>query len=270
MKNKASIVVFVAFLFLPIMIGSYGSFMSNEQLSNGLPAPVNLRHENLLNNLSIVQDDGFAKALRLTITTALLSSLSSVFFATVFSFVITRYLPFTNKWIFTYTILFYSLPVFIFSVGYLSFNQNNTPIISLFLIYLGLTSFLFPFSLWFLIRYMALVPFSFDRQAVLDGLSDFRLLTSVILPYLYPVLGVISLICFSIAYNDVIFSIVISSSEGTRMLNHWILEEIFPEDQTITRYAELLTFGLISGLIMSIISGFSLLKFERFLKQYSS
>ena len=96
-------------------------------------------------------------------------------------------------------------------------------ILGLILIY---TAGSLPFVVWLLRGYFLTIPYSLEEAAIVDGCSRMGAFFRVVLPLSYPGLIVASLFSFLSAWNDTLFSLIITSTNQTvsvRML-FWVLD----------------------------------------------
>ena len=104
------------------------------------------------------------------------------------------------------------LPVFVVfaSVGtYLGITVIGT-LPGLFVTYL---TFTLPFSTWVMVTYLRGLPRELEEAARIDGASNLKILSKVILPLSWPGVMVSAIFAFLLGWNDVIFASVLTDSD---------------------------------------------------------
>jgi ABC-type glycerol-3-phosphate transport system permease component len=104
------------------------------------------------------------------------------------------------------------LPVFVVfaSVGtYLGITVIGT-LPGLFVTYL---TFTLPFSTWVMVTYLRGLPRELEEAARIDGASNLKILSKIILPLSWPGVMVSAIFAFLLGWNDVIFASVLTDSD---------------------------------------------------------
>lgn len=110
----------------------------------------------------------------------------------------------------------YLIPLFI---GYTRLGLNNTRL-GMILFY---TAICIPFPVLVLRNYMAGLPREIDEAARIDGCSEFRIFRSVVLPNCWGPMTALFLIQFTWVWNDLLFSMVLTSREDVRSLMNGLM-----------------------------------------------
>jgi len=110
----------------------------------------------------------------------------------------------------------YLIPLFI---GYTRLGLNNTRI-GMILFYIAIC---IPFPVLVLRNYMAGLPREIDEAARIDGCSEFRIFRSVVLPNCWGPMTALFLIQFTWVWNDLLFSMVLTSREEVRSLMNGLM-----------------------------------------------
>lgn len=148
---------------------------------------------------------------------------AAIFIAALASYGLTR-IDFRGKgfWfmlIFSGTIFplqMYLIPLF---MGYNKLGLTNSRI-GMMLFY---TAVCIPFPVLVLRNYMAGLPREMDEAARIDGCSEFRIFRSIILPNCWAPMATLFLIQFTWIWNDLIFSMVLTSREEARSLMNGLM-----------------------------------------------
>jgi ABC-type glycerol-3-phosphate transport system permease component len=110
----------------------------------------------------------------------------------------------------------YLIPLFI---GYSRLGLNNTRL-GMVLFYIAIC---IPFPVLVLRNYMAGLPREMDEAARLDGCSEWRIFRSIVLPNCWGPMTALFLIQFTWVWNDLLFSMVLTSREEVRSLMNGLM-----------------------------------------------
>lgn len=148
---------------------------------------------------------------------------AAIFFAALAAYGLTR-IDFRGKgfWfmlIFSGTIFplqMYLIPLF---MGYNTLGLTNSRL-GMILFY---TAVCIPFPVLVLRNYMTGLPREMDEAARIDGCSEFRIFRSIILPNCWGPMTALFLVQFTWIWNDLIFSMVLTSREEVRSLMNGLM-----------------------------------------------
>ncbi len=131
----------------------------------------------------------------------------------------------------------------------------------LILVYIALN---LPFNIWVLRTFIMDLPYELEESAIIDGCSDFRVFTSIVMPLIGPGIAVASIFTFRIAWNEFILSLVLTN-RFTRTLPVAVslfLTDTGTEWGKITAIATIIavpafifTFAAAKSIIMGLTSG---------------
>lgn len=110
----------------------------------------------------------------------------------------------------------YLIPLFI---GYSRVGLINTRL-GMILFYIAIC---IPFPVLVLRNYMAGLPREMDEAARIDGSSEFRIFRSIVLPNCWGPMTALFLIQFTWVWNDLLFSMVLTSKEDVRSLMNGLM-----------------------------------------------
>jgi len=91
-------------------------------------------------------------------------------------------------------------------------------------------TFLVPFSTWLLMGYMKTIPEEIERSAMIDGCNRLQILIRIIVPVSIPGIVCAALFSFSLAWNDLLYSLVFISPTEKKTLTVGILTELIRGD----------------------------------------
>jgi multiple sugar transport system permease protein len=99
---------------------------------------------------------------------------------------------------------------------------------ALILVYPTLT---LPFCTWLLVSYFKSIPVELEEAALIDGCNRLGVLWRIVLPLSTPALVVVCLFCFTQAWNEFLYALVITNSLATRTvtvgLTQMLGEDVF-------------------------------------------
>jgi multiple sugar transport system permease protein len=95
-----------------------------------------------------------------------------------------------------------------FFIMFVTLNLINTHM-SLIIVY---TAFLLPFSIWILTSFIHEIPPEAEEAAQVDGLTRFQVLYKIILPQIWPAIGVVSMLNLVAAWNEFLFALTLVSA----------------------------------------------------------
>lgn len=76
--------------------------------------------------------------------------------------------------------------------------------------------FTLPFTTWVLTSFIREFPRELEEAAIMDGCSHWRILTSILLPLMGPALVSTGLLAFILAWNEFLFALTFTLTEGSR------------------------------------------------------
>ena len=91
-------------------------------------------------------------------------------------------------------------------------------------------TFLVPFSTWLIMGYMKTIPEEIERSAMIDGCNRLQILLRIIVPVSVPGIVCAALFSFSLAWNDLLYSLVFISPTESKTLTVGILTELIRGD----------------------------------------
>ena len=79
------------------------------------------------------------------------------------------------------------------------------------------TAFLLPFSIWLLTSFIREVPPEAEESAQVDGLSRLQVVYKVILPQIWPAIGVVAMLNLVAAWNEFLFALTLGGTGAATM-----------------------------------------------------
>jgi multiple sugar transport system permease protein len=82
--------------------------------------------------------------------------------------------------------------------------------------------FLMPYAVFLVRQYFKTIPESIEHAARIDGAGTFTILWKVMIPMSRPILGTLAIITFVNTWNNLLWPLVITNSEATRVITRGI------------------------------------------------
>lgn len=182
----------------------------------------------LTNLTRVLQDPGFASALRMSLAITSLTVLCVLAFAFLAALAISRF-RFRGRRSFLLAVLFIQmLPaegLFIAQYKMLSGIGGTVPALglnSLFGVTLLYTAAVIPFTVWMLRGFVAGVPVELEEAAMVDGLSRTQAFLRITFPLLAPGLVASGVYAFLQAWNEFTVALVVLPDSAAQTLPLWL------------------------------------------------
>jgi len=206
-------VFIVVYALFPVLWILSLSFKTGDDINNGKFLPSNWSWDNYD---TVFDTSLFTSALRNSIGVSAISTIVSVFLATLAAYAIAR-LNFRGKRL----ILSLALAIAIFpTVALISPLFDMWRSLGLYDTWLGLIlpylSFTLPLSIWVLSAFFREIPWEMEQAAQVDGATAWQAFRKVIVPLAAPGVFTAAIITFFFAWNDFAFGISLTASERAR------------------------------------------------------
>ena len=206
-------VIIVVYALFPVLWILSLSFKTGDDINNGKFLPSNWSWDNYD---TVFDTSLFTSALRNSIGVSAISTIVSVFLATLAAYAIAR-LNFRGKRL----ILSLALAIAIFpTVALISPLFDMWRSLGLYDTWLGLIlpylSFTLPLSIWVLSAFFREIPWEMEQAAQVDGATAWQAFRKVIVPLAAPGVFTAAIITFFFAWNDFAFGISLTASERAR------------------------------------------------------
>ncbi|WP_353114431.1 carbohydrate ABC transporter permease [Microbacterium sp.] len=129
---------------------------------------------------------------------------------------------------------------------------------SVFITYL---TFALPFSTWVMVTYIRGLPRELEEAARMDGASNFRVLTRIVLPLSWPGIVVSAIFAFLQGWNDVLFASVMTNRESRTAAVALQIFGATQETGTVPLYGQMMAASLICAVPVVVLY----LVFQRYL-----
>lgn len=180
----------------------------------------------------LLADGGFLLAIRNSLIVSSIVTVISVIISSFAAYSMVRF-RYRFRGVFGRLILFaYLTPgslLFIpLSIVMAQLHLGNS-LVGLILVYL---TFSLPLSTWLLQGYFRGVPRELEEQGMIDGLTRMGALIRIVLPLSAPGLAAVAIFTFTGAWNELLFALVLITSESQRTaplaLNYLITSDVLP------------------------------------------
>ena len=167
---------------------------------------------------SLIGDTPFLLWLMNSVIVATVSTIISVFLASLAAYALSR-LRFAGAGLLTtFLLITYLLPA---TMLFIPLYQTLTDI-GIINTYAALIvtypTFLLPFATWVMLGYFRSIPVELEEAAMIDGASRFYAMWKITLPLAAPAMLAVTLVAFTTAWNEFLFAFVFINSESLRTL----------------------------------------------------
>jgi len=210
------LVVLCALVLIPLAYIVFSSLNSDVRVAQGEFFPTSFSWENYA---SIWTTIGLGKGIANSLIVAGCAAAVSAAVALATAYVLVRFTFFGRVTILRGLVVVQSIPgtlmvlpvfvVFASAGTYLGITVIGT-LWGLFVTYL---TFTLPFSTWVMVTYLRGLPRELEEAARIDGASNLKILSKVILPLSWPGVMVAAIFAFLLGWNDVLFASVMTNSD---------------------------------------------------------
>ena len=151
--------------------------------------------------------------LRNTVIVSITSTFLSLAFGVPAAYAFARFRfrgsRFLSRWILSIRLLppiAFIVPFFVMFASFHLLHKYS----SLIIVY---TTFLLPFSIWLLASFIHEVPFEAEEAAQVDGLSRLQVVYKIILPQIWPAIGVVAMLNMVAAWNEFLFALTLTGAK---------------------------------------------------------
>jgi len=217
-----------------------------------------------INYKAVLFDSNFFRFFTNSIIVALTSTILSVGLGALAAYPLARWRFGGKKTMIIGILLLRMIPEAILAVPlFVLFNSFGTVNgrLALIIVY---TAINLPFNIWVIRTFIMDLPYELEESAIIDGCSDFKVFTKIVLPLIGPGMSVAGIFTFRMAWNEFILSLVLTD-RFTRTLPVAVslfLTDTGTEWGKITAIATIIavpafifTFGAAKSLIMGLTAG---------------
>jgi multiple sugar transport system permease protein len=206
----SGLILFSLWTLFPLFITLSTSFGPNlAPLSSASPFLSSFSFDNYI---YVWNETSMPVFLRNTVIISLTSTFLSIAFGVPAAYTFARFRfrggALLSRWILSMRLVPPVAFVVPFFVMFLSLHLLNTHI-SLIIVY---TAFLLPFSIWLLTSFIREVPVEAEEAALVDGLNRFQVVGKIILPQIWPAIGVVAMLNMIAAWNEFLFALVLAGT----------------------------------------------------------
>jgi multiple sugar transport system permease protein len=218
----------------------------------------------IINYKAVLFDSNFFRFFTNSVIVALTSTILSVGLGALAAYPLARWRFGGKKTMIIGVLLLRMIPEAILAVPlFVLFNSFGTVNgrLALIIVY---TAINLPFNIWVIRTFIMDLPYELEESAIIDGCTDFKVFTKIVLPLIGPGMSVAGIFTFRMAWNEFILSLVLTD-RFTRTLPVAVslfLTDTGTEWGKITAIATIIavpafifTFGAAKSLIMGLTAG---------------
>ena len=218
----------------------------------------------IINYKAVLFDSNFFRFFTNSVIVALTSTILSIGLGALAAYPLARWRFGGKKTMIIGVLLLRMIPEAILAVPlFVLFNSFGTVNgrLALIIVY---TAINLPFNIWVIRTFIMDLPYELEESAIIDGCSDFKVFTKIVLPLIGPGMSVAGIFTFRMAWNEFILSLVLTD-RFTRTLPVAVslfLTDTGTEWGKITAIATIIavpafifTFGAAKSLIMGLTAG---------------
>ncbi len=116
------------------------------------------------------------------------------------------------------------------------------------------TTFNLPFSVFLIRSFIRQVPYEIDESGKIDGCTKTRILFSLIIPLIGPGLITTAIFSFLLAWNDLLFAIILTTSEKVRTLSVLVTSYNASRDRLYGEMFAVMTITLIPVVLLTVFA----------------
>lgn len=224
-------VILMLFIVLPIYWMINTSLKPNDAAFQMPPTffPIHLTLKNYISQLE--DTGGFLTYFLNSVVVSLATTVLSIAVAILAGYAFSRYRFPGKRPIFIIILLSQMFPLTLLIVGMYTFFRHLHLLNSYYGLILAFTSFSLPFAIWMMEGFFNSIPRSLDEAAMIDGASRFGTLFRVILPLTRPGMIAVGVFSFLNSWNNLLFALSLTSSNGMRTIPPGFLQTYVGEFQ---------------------------------------
>ncbi len=115
-------------------------------------------------------------------------------------------------------------------------------------------TFLIPFCTWLLMGYFRSIPFEIEECALVDGATNWQILTKIILPLAVPGLISAGIFAFTLSWNEYIYALTFISSTTQKTVAVGVVTDIIEGD--IYHWGQLMAGAVLGSLPVAVVYSF--------------
>lgn len=115
-------------------------------------------------------------------------------------------------------------------------------------------TFLIPFCTWLLMGYFRSIPYEIEECALVDGASNWQILTKIILPLAVPGLISAGIFAFTLSWNEYIYALTFISSTTQKTVAVGVVTDIIEGD--VYHWGQLMAGAVLGSLPVALVYSF--------------
>lgn len=204
-------VTYLFFIFLSLPIIWMISTAFKNQLDIFADPPVIFIKPNLINFAAVLADKQFLQALKNSFLVASGTVILTMMFAIPAAYGLARLTGKLKTGMLLWILLIRAAPGMIYIIPYFVFYRNIGLIDSVYGLILINTIFTIPLVIWLLISFFEVIPISVEESAVMEGASNWQVLTKIAIPMAAPGIASCAILTFIFSWNEFLFALILTN-----------------------------------------------------------
>ena len=230
------------------------SLKTNAELYNPKANPLSIQHPYLVHYISLLQETNFLTWVGNTMLVAVVATGISLLLGTMLAYPLAR-MRFRGAPLLAITVaVTYLIPQSLLFVPMADLIGRMRLGNTLSAVMLTYPTLLVPFIAWLLMGYFKTVPKELEEQALIDGASQWRAMTRVILPLCMPGFISAGIFAFTLAQNEFLYALLFLSRSDVRTVPIGVVGELIRGDAFY--WGQLMAGALLGSIPVAIIYSF--------------
>jgi multiple sugar transport system permease protein len=248
------LMIMMVILLFPFYWMVITSFKTDVQLNMSTANPFTVVGATLENYKELIFNTAFPQWMLNTLLVAFLATFISLFTSAFAAYAIERLRFRGSKQVglavfFAYlvppSILFIPLASIVFELGLFD---------SPWALILTYPTFLIPFCTWLLMGYFRSIPYEIEECALVDGATNWQILTKIILPLAVPGLISAGIFAFTLSWNEYIYALTFISSTTQKTVAVGVVTDIIEGD--VYHWGQLMAGAVLGSLPVALVYSF--------------
>lgn len=230
------------------------SFKPDAQLNSSTANPFMIIGPTLEHYRALIFETAFPEWIWNTLLVAFAATFISLFTSTFAAYAIERLRYRGSKQVGLAIFFAYLVPPSILFIPLASIIYKLGLFDSPWALILTYPTFLIPFCTWLLMGYFRSIPYEIEECALVDGASNWQILTRIILPLAVPGLISAGIFAFTLSWNEYIYALTFISSTTQKTVAVGVVTDIIEGD--IYHWGQLMAGAVLGSLPVAVVYSF--------------
>jgi multiple sugar transport system permease protein len=245
------LIVFMIILLFPFYWMIITSFKTDAQLNSSSANPFSVVGPTLQNYKDLIFNTAFPEWMLNTLLIACLATFISLFTSAFAAYAIERLRFRGSKQVGLAIFFAYLVPPSILFIPLASIVYQLGLFDSPWALILTYPTFLIPFCTWLLMGYFRSIPYEIEECALVDGATNWQILTKIILPLAVPGLISAGIFAFTLSWNEYIYALTFISSTSQKTVAVGVVTDIIEGD--VYHWGELMAGAVLGSVPVAIV-----------------